>query len=431
MQFFGHTPSRGWPSAGNFFPFEGYEKFVERIKNEVEKLNAKQSSKVLSKYIVKAPMMKSWNYAVAEATEAMNLDNISRIRLLTFDYYIKDEAKTPKPTKRPLEVASTSKASHNESPKPSKARKRNSTGKKAATSPEDVYNFNDDSDSGEVMGKLTLKNRKAKGDFQVYLRKHFEDECKANSDMTKMQVTAILKQKWSKMTDYERSYFVERIALFENEANMLVSKRASLGNDYDSDSDNNYSSNDEESLDRQSNENNGEGIGESNDKEAAIRKAKARKSEKLFDMIIDGGGSSKDEETTMPTKTKRLSESRLRTPKKKPDSKTEPSPAKTKSASKNGNAAGSVLPMKKSNKVLFVLGDNDFEQSDASYINSFQKDVLLHDFCFVCLNDGIDTPNIIKCSGDCNRYFHKKCVELDSSMTTFLCEECSDGKNYF
>lgn len=376
-------------------------------------------------------MLKSWNYAVAEATEAMKLDHVSRIRLLTFDYVVKNEVKTPKATKRPLESASTSKAGTNSSAKPAKARKRNSTGKKAATSPEDVYNFNDDSD-GEVMGKLTLKNRNAKGDFQVYLRKHFDDECKTNPKLTKAQVTTALKQKWTKMSEYERSFFVERIALFEDESNMLVAKRANLGDDYGYSDDDDDDFNDGNSNDGPgglSNDQNGEGFSKAN---VAISKAKARKSEKLFDMIIDGAGTSKDdanaEEAATPTKTKRQSAARVRTPKPKPASKVEPTPTKTKSASKNGNVTGNSSPTKNSSKLLFVASgpDSDDNLDDSTPSTGHKTD---DNICDVCYHSGHEKKQLIECSGDCHRYFHKKCIDLESEVQTFCCEECANGKH--
>ncbi|KAH9528291.1 Histone-lysine N-methyltransferase, H3 lysine-36 and H4 lysine-20 specific [Dermatophagoides farinae] len=278
VQYFGPEPSRGYINESNIIPFEGYQQFRDKIEDELKDLDKKKRAKSEQKYIVRGSLLKKWNESISEAEEAMDLNREDRLELLNFNYV------------RQSDLQISNRSQHQQRATPS--------------SNEDVYAFDDDDAFGDstLPTGFVFRKRLPKGDFNVYLKRHLEEEIENNSDLSKSEVIKKLKEKWSGLDEAIRSIYVERKAIYEDESNMLVSKRSNFDDDYFNDDDSDYDYNDSDS-DRNGFGFNDDQSGEqfNNDQKSAMtsvkmksRRTKSRKSEKLFDKIKNQDHSTED-----------------------------------------------------------------------------------------------------------------------------------------
>ena len=453
-------------------PFEGIERFYERINEETENLSKKQAAKVFEKCNVKPSQLRKWNQSVSEAELAIKLDPEERVERLTFDYcVINNKEKSRKSaTSASLSDTSTNNISlsySNATPSTSKkvskkpgGSKRNSSAsnKKANNTRVDVYNFDEeDSDEAQPPGQLLLRKRCPKGEFQVYIRKHYDDESKSNPGLSKVEVTDILKKRWDSMTEDMRCVYVERKAIYEDESNMIVSKRANFDDDSFNDSEDEFyndsdggkgSENESEDKTTISNEN-------SNSHSKPKRSRKSRKSEKLFDKIknepsltdngVSSTGTSRKRKSSASVKVQEgPSETPVRTLPTKSTSTTKPTPStstrkpidsiKKEQKTPNVKNIKKEMPsMETTKKLCYEESGDDTNCSDAASVKSdaetsakVKKQV--DRFCYTCSDEETSTDGLVECDGACRRLFHKSCVKFVGSGSIFTCEECKTSK---
>lgn len=461
-------------------PFEGYENFYDRICEEIEDQPKPKVTKILEKFDVKKGIKKKWDQSISEAELAMKLDKRERVRKLTFNYILDDGGiSTPKSRKSTISsvtsspvvtmtlnssIVSSSTPNNGKSAKKAssqKSSKGKKSGKKTATeSGGDVYEFDEDSDTAEqpfIGLKLNLnRNRVPKGEFQVYFRKHFDEEAKRHPNRSKAEIDDFLRQQWKELEEDERAIYVARKALYEPESNMIVAKRSNFDDDFSNDSDYDYNDSeggkdlDGNDISKLSNSN--------NNSTSKAKRSKSRKSEKLFDKIknedkpIRNGSPSTSSEHPPSSGSKQRSSKVCITParpkeatssKSLPSTAPEPTPNSGSTSKKvtelirteqlNTNSAKKKVstlsdrPSKK--KILYIGGDStDDTSSDTTSVSSEilekPKKVLADQFCFECSNEEIPGNGLVSCEGVCKRIFHSKCKEL----TDNLCDECRNSK---
>lgn len=423
VQYFGSQPSRSWTNIGMVMPYEGYTKYYNKILNEAKDLPKKQADKVIAKYSMKANIKKKWNESVAEAEEALKLTQADRVRLLTYSYVVKTDSneakKRPSTTKRSVEVST----------------KNSSTpsSKKSLSAPEDVYNFDDDSEGFDNgLPGLSFPKRALKGDFQVYLRKHFDEESKANPNMSKVEITDSLKDKWNLLDEEMRSIYVERKAIYEDESNMLVSKRSNFEDNYFND-DSDY----DDYNDSDNNSDNQNGFEQPNNI-STTDEEKTKKSENLFDKIkneevpnADSGAPASGETRA---RSKRNSTAPNSASKKKQAVETTNSTSKETKSPKTPKVAN--LNTSKSSisivKRMLIESDesesDDMNNNDPNVVDNNKKPFSSDIFCYECADEENIDDERVTCKGVCGRIFHKKCAKYEGGNNSFICTECFNSK---
>lgn len=460
VQYFGPDPSRGWTSIGMVMPFEGFDKFSEKISNDIDNAaNKPAAQKVLEKCTVKPGIKKKWNESVAEAQEAMKLNRQERVQTLTFNYT------GPGSDIKPKKVPTTPKASavnnNSATPKASTSgKKRSSSGKgrgsKREATSDDVYEFPEDSDGpdGEAIpGPLSFRSRPAQGDFQVYLRKHFDEAQKKNPDRSKLEINEYLKEEWDKLPEKDRQTYTERKAIQLDDAAMFVAKRSNFDDDYSNDSDYDYDGSDEgkESPGDDVSSNLIISRASTSKGNAKTKRSTSLKSEKLFDKIKnaagtngidsgDQGGSSRKRNrsasniASTPTTSKKLV-----TSKSSGKAASKSVTPKTNSHEADANDKEDLKsPMKSpgvKRKLCFPEESygEDTTSEDGDQIEAKIKVKQLDDrFCYKCSDDETPEVGLLTCLGPCQRLFHRGCAEnatdLEDGVSTFKCEECTNGK---
>lgn len=390
-------------------PFKGGDQYVAMVKEQVEGVPLKKAAKILKKYSVTQNHLKKWNESVSEAEEALKLSPEERLQTLTFHYVVDDKSsKTPaKNTKRvSIKIPNSINSASN---------------KKGV--PEDVYDFDEDSDcfdNGPMPGLMFRK--RPQGDFQVYARKHFDEESKANAHLSKAEIMKILKEKWELLGEDMRSIYVERKAIYEDESNMLVSKRSNFDDDYfNDDSDYDYNDSSSENGNDSASNSKHEIHGSFSVAGKSKSRSKARKSEQLFDKIKNQVGSKEE------TKQKRQSSKQTNKGKESQgDEKNNAKKAtnKNKRLSNQNSKKKSEIPVENPETPEKPNGSSVFEEDFTLSNDKKDEDTI----CFKCA----DTDNkleLVSCNGECRRMFHSACVEMIKQEDgTFLCEECSTGK---
>ena len=249
-------------------------------------MDKKKRAKSEQKYIVRASLLKKWNQSISEAEVAMDLNRLDRLELLNFNYisHSNNALLTNRQQQKSRVITAT----------PKKVSQQNSSKHSTKKNNEDVYAFDDDDAFGDstLPTGFVFRKRLPKGDFNIYVKRHLEEEIEKNPDLSKSEVIKKLKEKWSGLDEAIRSIYVERKAIYEDESNMLVAKRSNFDDDYYDDSDYDYN---DSGSDR-----NGFGCDDDqsgepfdNDKKSSTttnikvksRRTKSRKSEKLFDKI--------------------------------------------------------------------------------------------------------------------------------------------------
>lgn len=471
VQYFGPEAYRGWTAIGMVMPFEGIEKFYEKINEEISDLPKKKVSKVLEKCNVKPSIKKKWNESVSEAELALKLDRKERVNKLTFNYVVGSEAAaTAAARSRKSQLDSimqstpsstsglqSSSSVTSKTPKEKKgtAKKRSASGKKGKAmnqSSEDVYDFDEDSEKldNEPFPSLCFASRRPKGDFDVYCREHLDEETEAHPEMNKSEVIELLKQRWDELSEEMRSVFIERKAIYEDDSNMFVAKRSTFDDDYLNDSDSDYNDSDGNDNFKEEEDDSPSVMNNSTPK----KNAKAQKSEKLFDKI-------KNENNDTPTTAKTPTRSgRRRTATKVSNSSVtkksiKPSKSELKSSDQKSNSTASMknvesTPSSKANvsdplsnppdmwvKKLCSLDESADETSgsDAASVNDeigSSKKVEEDRFCYKCGDEELTQSNIlVKCSGICRRMFHQKCIgdEFNDDPDNYYCLECETNEH--
>lgn len=457
-------------------PFEGYDKFYEKISNDIDSAPNKQiGTKILEKCLVKPGSKKHWNESISEAELAMQLNRQERVQTLTFNYAVSgSESKLKK-------AVSTSKSSQptnnsTSSPKPSTSAKkgdkrRNSKGSvKRETISEDVYEFFEDSDGADgeaTPGPLSFRSRPAQGDFQVYLRKHFDEALKKSPGRSKSEINAFLKEQWDGLPEKDRQIYTERKAILLDDSAMFVAKRSNFDDDYSNDSNYDYDgSEDKESPGEEDGAN--LIISRASTSKTKTKRSTSLKSQKLFDKIknaADTNGIDSGEGTSsniVKRKRGRPSTKNSSTPSsdvKKLDTSTPAATSSEKVVSKlasrtishDSESSEKNETLEKSakksvgikRKLCFTdsYGEDTNSSEDASSVNSEQieskrKVKQLDDrFCYKCSVDETPEVGLITCQGICQRMYHKDCIgdtvgPLDEEANTFTCEECTTSKPF-
>ena len=242
FQYFGHTPYRGF-TDGKVWKYEGREKYeqkLEQMKAEVKSNKNLKTPEItkLRKEIADLEIKKTkndWAVACEQADESMSLSRADRIKTLTFEYIgpksraveedsdeeerpAKSKPSTPKPKPRKSTgdlKRSVSKASGLKTP----ASKRKK--KTVASSPTDVYDFNDaSSDEDEQPAKFELSSAKrAKGEFAFYERQMRESVEKENPKLDRDEITTKLRRNWDLMSEDMRNSYAPRSSQFTNQQN--------------------------------------------------------------------------------------------------------------------------------------------------------------------------------------------------------------------
>lgn len=417
VQYFGSQASRGWTNIGMVFPFEGYSKFHEKILNETKDLPKKQANKIFAKYSIRPGLKKQWNESVSEAEEALKLNLEDRVEKLTFNYVVRSDTnetkKRPSSTKRSLESSELNNSL------------ASSSSKKPNNAPEDVYNFDEDSEGfNNGLPGLSFPKRALKGDFQVYIRKHFDGVSKENPDLSKAEVTDILRNNWDSLDEEMRSIYVERKAIYEDESNMLVSKRSNFEDNYFNDDDSDYDYNDSDN----SNQN---GF----DQPKAlfpVTPKDTKKSESLFDKIKNEVPKKASNGKDSRSRKSSVSRSSITNSSKKKSvtTSTEKVASKEKTPTSQKSSVNLNTPKSKISIVKRMLIESDESGDDANNVvdlkNPFKSDI----FCYQCADEENINDERIKCKGECGRIFHKKCASYEGSNNTFVCSDCFNSKCY-
>lgn len=464
-------------------PFEGYDKFHEKISDDIDNAANKQiATKILEKCLVKPGTKKQWNESVAEAELAMQLNRQERVQTLTFNYAVTgSESKSKKIVSTPKPSAATQPTNNNTAtPKPSKSAKknenrRNSSGKKSKgsvkreTISEDVYEFFEDSDGPEAEatpGPLSFRSRPVQGDFQVYLRKHFDEALKKSPGRSKSEINAFLKEQWDGLPEKDRQIYTERKAILFDDSAMFVAKRSNFDDDYSNDSNYDYDGSDEDKESPGEEDSANLIISRASTSKTKTKRSTSLKSQKLFDKIknaADTNGIDSGEGTSstnnLKRKRNRSSTSKSSTPslnakKLAPATLSANSSEKvvsklasrtisqeSESSEKNEiieKSAKKSVGIKR--KLCFTdsYGEDTNSSEDASSENSEQieskrKVKQLDDrFCYKCSVDETPEVGLITCRGICQRMYHKGCIdetnELDEEANSFTCEECTTSK---
>ncbi|KAF7490682.1 Histone-lysine N-methyltransferase NSD2 [Sarcoptes scabiei] len=445
-------------------PFEGFEKLIEKIQNEMKDLDRKKRSKIEAKYMVKNSILKKWNESISEAEEAMILPLKERVDLLTFNYISNVEKKTPRPNKSKSDSSITSKSK--------------TVTKKSS---EDVYDFDDEEDPFESVppSGIVFRKRLPKGDFSVYCKKHYDEEAKKDPNLSKNEINRLLKEKWSNLDEEMRSLYVKRKAIDEDDFSMLVSKRSNFNDDYyndDSDSDYNDSGS-ETGINRPKKILDNDTIFAQNSSTAKKIKSKSRKSEKLFDKIKNSIGGNNESinnglnESSSPSHNEiKKSENKMRnrkpivpplpvtsTPKQSSSVNNKSTKVTNKISStknesvKNNHVGGDekidsktdkannetveIVEFSKKNLLNFKLEEMN-DDSDCSSTDTLKskssRNIKEIKFCFQCSDEARKDDILAACSGTCERMFHLKCnadtkmIKLDNG--SYICEECQTGR---
>ncbi|KAJ6223683.1 hypothetical protein RDWZM_002228 [Blomia tropicalis] len=387
VQYFGPEAYRGWTAIGMVMPFEGIEKFYEKINEEISDLPKKKVSKVLEKCNVKPSIKKKWNESVSEAELALKLDRKERVNKLTFNYVVGSEAAaTAAARSRKSQLDSimqstpsstsglqSSSSVTSKTPKEKKgtAKKRSASGKKGKAmnqSSEDVYDFDEDSEKldNEPFPSLCFASRRPKGDFDVYCREHLDEETEAHPEMNKSEVIELLKQRWDELSEEMRSVFIERKAIYEDDSNIYKSLKFKCN----------------------------------------------KKIDKTFQIGIEIIGPE--------IKFYGINENVESTP------------------SSKANVSDPLSnPPDMWVKKLCSLDESADETSgsDAASVNDeigSSKKVEEDRFCYKCGDEELTQSNIlVKCSGICRRMFHQKCIgdEFNDDPDNYYCLECETNEH--
>ncbi|CAG2100211.1 unnamed protein product [Medioppia subpectinata] len=422
VQYFGSQALRGWTSIGQVMPFEGKDKYSEKVELLKESSPKAQIAKVAQKYAIKATAKKQWDQSVEEAEEAAKMTREERVRSLTFEYILSSKVNL----RRKLEN--------------SFGEQNDSKRKKLSSSPEDIYDFDDDDASINVSQStpgLMWRKRVQKGDFAIYVERHYKTVEAENAGANRQEVEEMLQRRWDLLGEDLRALYTDRkfAPTNESESPAIITPKSIASNKTQSES-----------------------------KPKRGRKSKQQTPAKS---IVKTGSDGSDCEGNLVISETPVKKS---SPKKavKSERKSNGPSLKTLNSEKKSEPKGTqnkktpkkaAIPTPKSSKASVektaqvVNGTNDkaVQSTDPSlvhfgidYMDEFTSSedtsstsepevvdgvkTCVDKFCVVC-NESDDSDSLLACQGSCLQMYHKKCSKFEGIDTQFKCIECQTGKH--
>lgn len=422
-------------------PFEGKEKYFDKVKKLITDSPKSQASKINAKFAIKA-QKKEWEFAVDEAEEAMKLDVQTRIQNYTFEYVLATNLKR----KSESFLAQSKKA-------------------KSSSSPEDVYEFDaEDMDFNDSPGAPMLLFRKrqtSKGDFSAFCKANkqkFETEYPKLSENEMME---LMKKKWDLLSDDLRAQYVERsfephhhdLATPPKDKLKIIASAVKKSKSQPK----KKKSSPKENIPQIS-----EGDSDSEADRLVIAETPVQKKNSKRTKKSTTNVNAKSEETEN-IKENNVSTSEKTTSKKITTEKTTPekttpekiTPEKTNSKKKPRKSNASTEKKKSGKKQVKEVNDapskenitvmnpdqstlplgidyfEDFTSSEdtssisENEIGESDKPSPTETFCAICHEE--DSQPLTPCQGVCLQMFHQKCIKKTDD-TPFSCVDCQTGK---
>nr|SZF06518.1 histone-lysine N-methyltransferase NSD2 isoform X1 [Psoroptes ovis] len=437
VQYFGPEPSRGYISESNILPFQGYQSFRDRIEDELKDLDKKKRSKCEQKYIVRGSLLKKWNESISEAEEAMDLNREDRLKLLNFIYIRQSDLqiqtnRTPNNSQRAL--STTGGATRKKSQLNSSKNIKNN---------EDVYAFDDDDAFGDsaIPTEIVLRTR-PKGDFNIFLKRHFDEEMESNPQLNRNEVCKKLKEKWSKLDETIKMIYVERKAIYEHESNMLVSKQKLFDKIKSQDpTSENATKNEDKSITTSDNDdkksimsNEDDDVKPNKEIQKKTPGRKPRNNNKQSDLNESQKNSQKIKSNSSSSAVDSSSTKKRKSIAQQQNSETsKPSDSPKKSANSSADSIEKRILCLEHDQMIYDDETRLSTHSDASSEKPQKKAKSSRPYCHSCGEEYRKDDKLVSCKGDCERMFHLKCnkhinmIELDDG--DYICDECQTGKH--
>ena len=402
---------------GQIFPFEGRDKFLHKLEEIKDNSPKTQSAKIAAKYAIKPSLKREWDLSVDEAEEASKLSREQRVHSLTFEYKLSSKMNLRRKSDVSLQSGFDSKR------------------KKLTSSPEDIYDFDDDADAfniSESTPGLMWRKRSVKGDFAVYVERHIEKVEKEHPGAERQELEAMLQRRWDLLGDDLRALYTDRksIPTKDLDMNPVPTTKPLSTPKMVTPSKSNAKQNSTKKLQKVEPNDSNESDSEGNlvIAETLTRKTPNRRVPKSFSKTIDD---STDVVTNTEPKLKPKSSSAKKSSKKGKTSPKESDKALVKNMKTKDNGVTEKLG-RTSDQALTNFGIDYLDEfassedtSSTSEPEAVEGKTNFDKFCVVC-NES-DATDLMSCSGICFQMFHKKCVKFEGLNNQFKCEECESG----
>ena len=414
---------RGWTSLGQVMPFEGRAKYLEKLEALKKDNSPKaQSSKIASKYAIKPSLKKEWDQSVDEAEEASKMSREDRVRALTFEYILSSKGNLRRKSDASLKGEVDLKR------------------KKLNSSPEDIYDFDDDADAvniSQTTPGLMWRKRVQKGDFATYVERHYQTVEKENPGADRRELEDMLQRRWDLLGEDLRALYTDRKFAQnpENELDLMVSPKVSV-TPKSKISQKTNSKRNSIKIKEQNDSNESDSEGNLVIAETPVKKSPNKKNLKAVNKKSSQTLENSTEKTIDFEKKCELKGSQnKKTPKKSISKASKSKKSFEKSAEENGLTEKPLTQNNEQSLVHFGIDYlDDFASSEDTSSTSEPEAVDgvksgFEKFCVLC--NETDSSELLGCTGDCFQMFHKKCSKYEGTDNLFKCQECESGINYF
>ncbi|XP_054168749.1 histone-lysine N-methyltransferase NSD2-like [Oppia nitens] len=417
VQYFGPQALRGWTSIGQVMPFEGRDSYLLKLETLKESSPKAQSAKIAAKYAIKPSLKKQWDQSVDEAEEAAKMDRDSRVRSLTFDYIL------------------TSKTNLRRKSDGLSDGEFNLKRKKHNSSPEDVYDFDDDEASVNVLQTtpgLMWRKRVQKGDFAIYVERHYKSMETENPDANRKEIEDMLKRRWDLLGEDLRALYTDRkyTAITHSTENITQNQTPKSETTPKSTVSSKSKTKDNRKLKQTLNKS----IEYESDSEGnlVISETPIKRSTKSITKSDDNNVNCFSKKDLNSVKSQEIKGSQ----KKKSPKVVKKSPTKLSKSSVEENGVFEKSCSQITDQSLVHFGIDYLDEFASSEDTSSTSEPEAVDgvksgfdkFCVIC-NDSEGSDTLIACQGNCFQMFHKKCINYEGIDNQYKCSECETGKH--
>jgi hypothetical protein len=444
VQYFGPQALRGWTNVGMIMPFEGRDAYFKKASLESGKAASPkaQTAKLNAKYIIKQSHKKQWDLSVEEAEKAIEMPKEERVKSLTFEYVFSSKVNLRRKADSSIEGESDAKR------------------KKLSSSPEDIYDFDDDADNVNLSQStpgLMWRKRVQKGDFATFAKQHLETVRKENPGLNKKQLNDMLQKRWDLLGDDLRALYIDRKAQNnENDSSSITTPKTTSTKKQNTDSSKRKSNPirkqrskqnitiDNELEQNDSNASDSEGnlvIAETPIKRTPIKKNAKSSAKKDLNITNDPNLSEAKKYTNSDKKEVESNASQVNKSAKKSVGKVTKSRKSSvtpiaKKKEENTNLSTIEKPIiQNTDQTLAHLGIDYLDEFTSSEETSSTSEPEVNDglktssdrFCASCNDE--ESESLLPCQGSCLQMFHRKCAKYEGIDNQFKCSECESGIN--
>ena len=409
VQYFGPQALRGWTSLGQVMPFEGRDEYLRKLESLKDNSPKAQSSKIAAKFAIKPSLKKQWDQSVDEAEEASKMSREDRVRALTFEYLLSSKSNLRRKSETSIEGEFDSKR------------------KKLSSSPEDIYDFDDNEDAvniSESTPGLMWRKRVQKGDFTTYVERHIQTVERENPGADRKELEDMLQRRWDLLGEDLRALYTDRKFAPSNDIEVTPTVTPKIQTTPKSKI-SQKSKSKRNSTKNESNESDSEGnlvIAETPAKTSPNKKS-SKSVTKSIPRPLD---TTPQKQMSSANKGSELKASQNKKTPKRSVTKTIGS---KKSTVKDGQQNGVTEKPIAQNSDPFDYFDEFGSSEDTSSTSEpeaidgiksgFDK------FCVVC-NES-EGSELLCCSGSCFQMYHRKCTKYEGIDSQFKCSECESG----